>query len=446
MNLLENGGRTWWTPRRLMAAKVIVIGILTLLLMIPMVMISDLVNERERTASEAVEEVRERWSLPQTVAGPVLTIPRYALQHVSESGRTERVREVVNILPESLDIAGDVRTEELRRGLYEAVVYRSTMELRGTFVLPPEVTLRPGDPNFPLEEAMLDLGLSDLRGISEPVAVTWNEAETTFDPGIQHDQLLTSGVSCRVNALPLAEGRTVTFRIRLALKGSGSLYFAPVGKTTTIALRSNCRTPSFTGAFLPANRQVTDSGFVCDWKVMHLNRNYPQVLTGTDRQEALGASVFGVDVLQPVKRYQQAMRSVKYAILIIVLTFVVSFFVEVLQRRHIHPLQYLLVGLALCLFYALLVSISEHTSFGRAYAIASVMTVSLITCYMAGVLKLLRTALTIGGLLAGLYVYVYVLIGMESYALLAGSVGLFVILAVIMYVSQRIDWGGRDAA
>ncbi len=446
MNLLENGGRTWWTPRRLMAAKVIVIGILTLLLMIPMVMISDLVNERERTASEAVEEVGERWSLPQTVVGPVLTIPRYTLQHVGESGRTERVREVVNILPESLDITGDVRTEELRRGLYEAVVYRSTMELRGTFVLPPEVTLRPGDPNFPLEEAMLDLGLSDLRGISEPVAVTWNEAETTFDPGIQHDQLLTSGVSCRVNALPLAEGRTVTFRIRLALKGSGSLYFAPVGKTTTIALRSNCRTPSFTGAFLPANRQVTDSGFVCDWKVMHLNRNYPQVLTGTDRQEALQSSVFGVDVLQPVKRYQQVMRSVKYAILIIVLTFVVSFFVEVLQRRHIHPLQYLLVGLALCLFYALLVSISEHTSFGRAYAIASVMTVSLITCYMAGVLKLLRTALTIGGLLAGLYIYVYVLIGMESYALLAGSVGLFVILAVIMYVSQRIDWGGRDAA
>jgi len=191
---------------------------------------------------------------------------------------------------------------------------------------------------------------------------------------------------------------------------------------------------------------VTDSGFVCDWKVMHLNRNYPQVLTGSDRQEAIEESVFGVDVLQPVKRYQQSMRSVKYAILIIVLTFVVCFFVEVLQRRHIHPLQYLLVGLALSLFYSLLLSISEHTSFGLAYLIAAVMTVSLITCYMAGVLKLRRTAMAIGGLLAGLYVYVYVLIGMESYALLAGSVGLFVILAVIMYVSQKIDWSGRDAA
>lgn len=443
---LETGNRPWWTPRRLMAAKVVVIGILTLLLMIPMVMINDLVNERERTANEAVEEVGERWSLPQTVVGPVLTIPRYALRRSEESGRTERVAEVVNILPESLDITGDVRTEELRRGLYEAVVYRSTMELRGTFVLPPELTLRPGDPDFPLAEAMLNLGLSDLRGISEPVAVEWGTTETTFDPGIRHNQLLSSGVSCHVDALPLAEGRTVTFHIRLALKGSGSLYFAPVGKTTTVALQSNCRTPSFTGAFLPANRSVTDSGFVSDWKVMHLNRNYPQVLTGTDRTESVEASVFGVDVLQPVKRYQQAMRSVKYAILIILLTFVVSFFVEVLQRRHIHPLQYLLVGLALCLFYALLVSISEHTGFGLAYAIASVMTVSLITCYMAAVLKIFRTALVIGALLAALYLNVYILIGLETYALLAGSVGLFVILAVIMYVSQRIDWNGRDSA
>lgn len=438
---LEKENKQWWTPRRMMAAKVVTIGFLTLLLMIPMMMIENLMNERERTAGDAVAEVGQKWSGEQTVLGPVLTIPRYVLQRTDESGRTERVLEVVNILPESLDITGDVRTEELRRGIYEAVVYRSTMELRGTFVLPPEVTLRPGDPDFPLEDAMLNLGLSDLRGISEPVSVEWDSTQTTFDPGIRHNDLLSSGVSCRANVAPLAAGRTVSFRIRLALKGSGSLYFAPVGKTTTIALRSNCRTPSFTGAFLPANRQVTDSGFVCDWKVMHLNRNYPQVLTGRDRQEALEESIFGVDVLQPVKRYQQSMRSVKYAILIIVLTFVVCFFVEVLQRRHIHPLQYLLFGLALSLFYSLLLSISEHTSFGRAYLIAAVMTVSLITCYMAGVLKLRRTAMAIGGLLAGLYVYVYVLIGMESYALLAGSVGLFVILAVIMYVSQKIDWG-----
>ena len=443
---LKNENKSWWTPRRMMAAKVVTIGFLTLLLMIPMMLIESLMNERERTAGNAVEEVGQKWSGAQTVLGPMLTIPYYTTQHSEKTGRTERVVEMVNILPDSLDIIGDVRTEELRRGIYESVVYRSTMELRGTFVLPPEVPLRPGDPDFPLEDAMLNLGLSDLRGISEPVAVEWGSTQKTLDPGIRHNELLNSGVSCLVNAQPLAEGRTVSFRIRLALKGSGSLYFAPVGKTTTIALRSNCRTPSFTGAFLPANRQVTDSGFVCDWKVMHLNRNYPQVLTGSDRQEAIEESVFGVDVLQPVKRYQQSMRSVKYAILIILLTFVVCFFVEVLQRRHIHPLQYLLVGLALSLFYSLLLSISEHTSFGLAYLIAAVMTVSLITCYMAGVLKLRRTAMAIGGLLAGLYVYVYVLIGMESYALLAGSVGLFVILAVIMYVSQKIDWSGRDAA
>ena len=167
----KNENKSWWTPRRMMAAKVVTIGFLTLLLMIPMMLIESLMNERERTAGNAVEEVGQKWSGAQTVLGPTLTIPYYTTQHSEKSGRTERVVQLVNILPDSLDIIGDVRTEELRRGIYEAVVYRSTMELRGTFVLPPEVTLRPGDPDFPLEDAMLNLGLSDLRGISEPVAV-----------------------------------------------------------------------------------------------------------------------------------------------------------------------------------------------------------------------------------------------------------------------------------
>ena len=177
---------------------------------------------------------------------------------------------------------------------------------------------------------------------------------------------------------------------------------------------------------------------------MHLNRNYPQVLTEDNWNDEVDQSVFGVDMLMPVQHYQKSMRSVKYAMLIILLTFVVSFFVEVLQKKQVHPFQYLLIGLALCLFYSLLISISEHTGFTTAYTVASAMTVSLITCYMAGILKIKRTALTVGALLTCLYVYVFVLIQMETYALLAGSIGLFVILAVVMYVSQRIDWSGRE--
>ena len=205
-------------------------------------------------------------------------------------------------------------------------------------------------------------------------------------------------------------------------------------------MTSNCTTPSFAGSFLPANREVTKDGFTSDWKVVQVNRNYPQVIAGNAYYRAVNDSKFGVNVLIPLQHYQKSMRTVKYAILIILLTFVVSFFVEMIQKKDIHPVQYLLIGLALCLFYSLLVSISEHTSFTIAYIIAALMTDGLITCYLAGVLKIKKTALAIGGLLLALYAFIFVLLQLESYALLAGSIGLFVLLAVLMHYSQKIDW------
>lgn len=432
-------------PHWHMFIKVVLIGVLTLLLMIPMMMIENLIGERERTAQNATDEVHRKWSGAQTVLGPVLTIPFKEVSRIDSEGKVEQIINVVNILPETLEITGDIRTEELKRGLYEVVVYNSPIEMKGTFVLPEELNVPSGNLNdLHVNEAMINIGISDLRGIGEQVTMTFGEQTLVFNPGIPHNQMLSSGVSCKADVRALLEGQTVSFSVKLELKGSESLYFAPLGKTTSVALTSDCRTPSFTGAFLPDHRDVTGAGFTSDWKVMHLNRNYPQALTDSNWNNEVVKSVFGVDMLMPVQHYQKSMRSVKYAMLIILLTFVVSFFVEVLQKKQVHPFQYLLIGLALCLFYALLISISEHTGFTTAYTVASAMTVSLITCYMAGVLKIKRTALTIGALLACLYVYIFVLIQMETYALLAGSIGLFVILAVIMYVSQRINWSGRE--
>ena len=429
-----------------MFIKMTLIGVLTLLLIIPMMMIENLINERERTAENATDEVHQKWSSAQTVLGPVLTIPFKEVVRMDSDGKVEKTISVVNVLPETLEIIGDIRTEELKRGLYEVVVYNSPIEMKGTFVLPEELNVSGDHLNdLKLDEAMINIGISDLRGIGEQVTMTFGGETLVFNPGIPHNQLLTSGVSCKADVRPLFNnGKTISFSVKLQLRGSESLYFAPLGKTTSVVLSSDCRTPSFNGAFLPDHRDVTETGFTSDWKVMHLNRNYPQMLTESNWNSEVIKSVFGVDMLMPVQHYQKSMRSVKYAMLIILLTFVVSFFVEVLQKKQIHPLQYLLIGLALCLFYSLLISISEHTGFTTAYTVASAMTVSLITCYMAGVLKIKRTALTIGALLSCLYVYIFVLIQMETYALLAGSIGLFVILAVIMYVSQRINWSGRE--
>ena len=232
----------------------------------------------------------------------------------------------------------------------------------------------------------------------------------------------------------------IPFGINLRIKGSESAMFTPLGKTTFVSLKSNCSTPSFTGAFLPENREVAENGFSATWKILNLNRNYPQVFIGENWSIDLNDSTFGVNLLLPVDQYQKSIRSIKYAFLIIILTFVICFFVEVLQKKNINPFQYLLIGLALCLFYTLLVSISEHLNFTLSYVIATTMTIGLLTFYLSGILKIKKTAITIGGMLLLLYTYIFILIQMEIYALLVGSIGLFIILAIIMYCSLKINW------
>ena len=431
--------------RNHMVIKAILIGILTLFLMIPMAMIEDLIGERERTARDATAEVYQKWSGYQIIMGPLLTIPVYETATGKDDTKEQTIN-VIHILPETLNIRCEVETQELKRGLYEIVVYNAPIEITGNFVLPEEFRNYPEEvlKNYLFGEAMINIGISDLRGISEQVEMEWGDNDLVFNPGIRQAMILSSGVSVHADIKPLFETGTVNFSIKLKLKGSESLYYVPLGKTTTVNMRSNCTTPSFTGAFLPVERDVNDKGFTAEWKVMHLNRNYPQVIAGARWERDLKESCFGANMLLPVQHYQKAMRTVKYAILIIFLTFVVSFFVEILHKRRIHPFQYLLVGAALCLFYSLLISISEHTGFTIAYGIASVMTVGLLTLYMTGVLKIKKTALTVGGFLSLLYTYIFVLTQMEMYALLAGSVGLFVILAIIMYFSQQINWSGGE--
>ena len=429
--------------------KAFVIGILTLLLMIPMLLIGDLIHERERTAQEASYKVHQEWSGSQTIRGPILTIPYYETiitKNEKNEEKKEKVTRILNILPEILDIKGELTTKDLNRGIYDIVVYNAPLEIKGSFVLPDEISNLSEDTSkeFLLNQAMLNIGLSDMRGISEQINMKWGNKELIFNPGIQQCQLFDTGVSALADIQSLLNDGVIEFNVKLNLKGSEALQFTPLGKTTSVTLASNCSTPSFSGSFLPENREVNNNGFTSNWKVMHLNRNYPQVIHDDRWRNDIETSVFRVEMLVPVQHYQKSMRSVKYAILIILLTFVVSFFVEVIQKKKIHPFQYLLVGLALCLFYALLVSISEHTSFTMAYLTAASMTVILLTCYMAGVLKIKKTAFTIGGLLAILYLYIFILIQMETYALLAGSLGLFAILAIIMYFSQRINWNGNE--
>ncbi len=338
--------------------KVVIIGLLILLLMIPMFMIENLISERGRTQEEAIDEVSEKWSLAQTITGPIC------------------------------------------------------------------------------------LNLTDMRGISEQISITLGDSVYIFEPGMDNRGIANTGVHAIANLSELKQNKKLPYEIKIKLKGSQSLNFIPLGKTTRVDLKANWNTPSFTGNYLPNNRNITEKEFSAQWQVLNLNRNYSQVMVdyNTSNIKDIENSSFGVNFKIPVEQYQQSMRSAKYAILIILLTFGVIFFTEIMNKTRIHALQYLLVGLALCLFYSLLLSFSEHIGFNPAYLLSSALTIILVGGYMFGITKKKKPSLIMSGLLGILYLYIFVLIQLETFALLAGSLGLLIILAMVMYFSKKIDW------
>lgn len=293
--------------------------------------------------------------------------------------------------------------------------------------------------NIRFTDVTLCLGIADMRGISEQVQVTLGDSVYSFESGMNGKEIGYSGVS-KIIDVPELEKQTIPYEISLKLKGSQSMFFIPIGKTTKIKMHANWGTPSFDGSYLPESHNITEDGFTAQWQVLNLNRNYPQSIMNFSNSKDIKESKFGVNLRVPVEQYQQSMRTAKYAILIILLTFAVIFFVEIMDKKRIHVLQYLLIGLGLCLFYSLLLSMSEQMNFTLAYIISSVLTIGLISLYMRGIMKKKKPALIMGGLLLALYSYIYILIQLETLALLAGSLGLFVILALLMYFSKKIDW------
>lgn len=404
-------------------------------------MIEDLIRERNRTENQAVDEVSQKWSGQQTIIGPYLNFDYIITNKSIVEGKETITTETKNLtlLPDELIIDGNLITEIRKRGIYEVNVYQSVLTLKGSFS-PEELNKKGIDMgNIRFTDVTLCLGIADMRGISEQVQVTLGDSVYSFESGMNGKEIGYSGVS-KIIDVPELEKQTIPYEISLKLKGSQSMFFIPIGKTTKIKMHANWGTPSFDGSYLPESHNITEDGFTAQWQVLNLNRNYPQSIMNFSNSKDIKESKFGVNLRVPVEQYQQSMRTAKYAILIILLTFAVIFFVEIMDKKRIHVLQYLLIGLGLCLFYSLLLSMSEQMNFTLAYIISSVLTIGLISLYMRGIMKKKKPALIMGGLLLALYSYIYILIQLETLALLAGSLGLFVILALLMYFSKKIDW------
>ncbi|MEO6833071.1 MAG: cell envelope integrity protein CreD [Chitinophagaceae bacterium] len=417
--------------------KGFLIGTLILLMLIPAALIGNLVNEREARQAQVVAEVSSKWANAQTVIGPVLIVP-YLYSYKGENDKTITVKKMAHFLPEHLHITGTVLPEVRKRSLYQVTLYRSDLKLDGDFAPLPldNLGIEPG--SLLLNEARIVFGIDDARGLEEEVSLHWNDSSQKLEAGMPDNGAIKAGLSAPVTLNP-ALGNT--FSISLKLRGSENLYFTPVGKTTEVALQSPWPHPAFDGKYLPdTTASVSDKGFKAHWKVLAVSRTFPQAWTGIPVD--LASASFGVRLIQPADGYAKTERSVKYAILFIALTFIVFFFLEILQKRQVHPLQYLLVGFALCIFYTLLLSISEYTSFNTAYVVAALATVSLIGLYVQNIFQNRKTAFGFSIALGGLYSYIFILIQLEDYALLFGSIGLFLILAVLMYFSRKIDWYG----
>ena len=413
------------------------IGILALVLLIPILLIGGIVGERETRRQAAVDEVAGQWGGNQRLLGPVLIVP---YTHRTSNGPNGALRDeprAAVVLPTELHADVHLETATRNRGVFSIPVYTASLTITGAFVSRDLPELGADAPTAAWDRGQLVFGLSDVRAIQSSPSATWNGAKIQFLPGSDALGPLTSGIHAPVTIAP---GRAA-FSVQARFNGSVGLTLTPVGERTVATIESSSGAPSFQGAWLPTDRAVSGDGFRATWDIPFLGRNYPQVWAipgGLNTQ--VEASGFGLDLVRPVDQYRMAERSVKYAILFISLTFGTIWLIEVLAGVYVHPIQYLLLGAALCTFYLLELSLAEHIGFAAGYAIAALSVVALITSYARAILSRPGWTGLVGGSVAALYGYLYVLLMNEDYALFIGSIVLFCVLAGVMFATRRVNW------
>lgn len=419
--------------------KMVSIGILILILLIPASMTFDLMWERKARRDTVVNELNQKWGSQQTITGPFLTVP-YKVFYKDSDDEVKFNLHYLHILPEQLKINGELTPHVRYRSIYEAVLYNAKLSLTGVFKTPNLSQMEIEQDNILWDKAVFSLGITDMRGIQKNITINFDNKHYDVTPGLKTIHIASSGISANI---PYSQTEAEhPFSLELDVNGSEQIQFIPVAEETTAQLKSSWPSPSFNGAFLPTQREVTNDGFSANWKVLHLNRNYPQFWEGS--QYDVKSSAFGLKLLITADIYQKNERVSKYAVMFILFTFAAFFFSEILNRKRVHPIQYLMVGMAVILFYVLLLAISEHVNFDFAYILSALAITLLVTGYAQGMMKNRYFTLTVLATLGVLYAYLYIVLQLEDYALLMGSIGLLLVLSGIMYLTRKIDWYAID--
>lgn len=418
--------------------KAVVVAIVALLLLIPVQLLRSLVVERAQLREQAIASVSRGWGGRQLLGGPIIAIPATVNdQNVREAPRDWYV------LPDSLELQSELTVEPERRklGVYEVPVYTAKVRSIAKFDVATKVAALSAAQlgvTLHLDRARLLIPVSDVRGVREVKLDNSSLGAGDFEP--------ESGFAIAALGAPIRNGAELqsaprTFDVTLEVAGTESLRFLPLARSTRVALTGNWAHPGFTRGFLPTERRIDNGSFNARWQILDLNRGYPSQWFQNEVQPmAVEESAFGVDLVQPVDLYNRAERSVKYAGLFIALSLLTLFLWEFLARESLHPIQYGLMGLALSVFYLLLLALAEHIGFRSAYIVAALALCSLLGIYISGAFRSAKAGGGSATAFGAVYALLYLLITSEDYALLAGAIGLFAILATVMVLTRKVNW------
>ena len=436
--------------RNSITARMLGVGVLIMVLLIPLSFVKDLITERSYRQKEVVNEINSKWGNEVVLSGPILKVPytiekeekTYDKKKESYFTTTKEISKFAYFFPDELNIDSKVETKPLNRSIYKSVVYNSDIEVSGEFPIIDFSSEAVKPKTIEWEKASVIVQTSNLKGIRNTLEVQLGNQKLTMNPKYDTNSLNTIQSEAIVGITETVQSPT-PFSFTMTVNGSESLQFIPIGKETSATMTSNWHSPSFNGLFLPedGSRNITADGFSASWKVLQINRQFEQAFFGY--LPNLQEFAFGTKLIIPVDEYQKSERTAKYGFMVIGLTLLVFLLIQLVSKIYIHPFQYVMVGLALVMFYTLLISISEHSTFLKAYLIAAFSVLALIVVYSRAILKGFKFPLLIGVSLASLYGFIYIIIQLESYALLVGSIGLFTILAIIMFASRKIDWANN---
>jgi len=427
--------------------KVLMVFGLTVVLLVPLSMVRGTVQDRQRYRAEAVAEVARSTAGAQALAGPVLFVPysdRVVVVQTDANGVQRRVEQVETgswvFFPDALDVLGTVRSLPRMRGLHEVRVFELDATLRATFNARIPADDDPATPRT-VGEALLGIGIRDVRGLIGIPSLRVMDRPLTLQQGLGH----RGGSGLHAVLAPPAQGATLALDVEFvsSVQGTETLSIAPLGQRNVIELESAWPHPQFHGGFLPASREIGANGFRARWEISSLASNAQSQFLAAEGGPSTGEAVtdaISVSLVDPVNVYTQVDRATKYGILFVLLTFVAFFLFEFLRQLRIHPIQYGLVGLAIAVFFLLLLALSERIAFGMAYLAAAVACVSLIGYYLGHVLGGWMRGAGFAAMLGTLYAALYGLLVSEDNAMVLGAGLLFLALSAIMVLTRKVDW------